>query len=280
MVKSLKNNLLQVVFGRRRLHQQSGRRKAVFLFLMLVVISARRIVRPTQIVLVDRLMVSATFSASNLELRVFSTRGIEVRVEPMLRIQGYTDLSRVRKVIRETAQAMALMAQCCFQPDVRYLRIPVSDCRNGVLSLETGTVFNCEAFSKFLPSCHEVVVFVLTIGEQFDRELDDLQSEDKILEALFLENAGWLGVESVTRRFSQYLREQAGEHREKMTRRLSPGYSFKLESGISEWSLYEQTELFALFEGKSMPVTTLESGAMIPKMSRSGLYGIKKLVTR
>ena len=225
-------------------------------------------------------MVSTTFSAAENELGVFSTHGIVVKVEPMLRIQGYTDLSRVRRVIRETAQQMAVLAERCFQPDVRYLRIPVSGCKNGVLSLETGTVFNCDAFSKFLLACHEVVVFVLTIGDQFDQELDELHRADKILEALFFENAGWLGVETVTRQFSQYLREQAGENREKITRRLSPGYSFKLESGVSEWSLYEQAALFALFEGKPMRVTTLESGAMIPKMSRSGLYGFKSLVTR
>ena len=225
-------------------------------------------------------MVSAAFSASDIELGVFATSGVEVKVEPMLRIQGYTDLSRVRKVIREAAKAMAVLAERSFRPDVRYLRIPIRDCKRGVLSLETGTVFNCDAFSKFLPLCHEVVVFVLTVGEQFDQELDALQREDKILEALFFENAGWLGVETVTRRFSQYLRDQAGKRREKMTRRLSPGYSFKLESGISEWSLFEQTELFALFEGKPIPVRTLESGAMIPKMSRSGLYGMKSLVTR
>ena len=217
-------------------------------------------------------------SVSNLG--VFSTRDIQVKVEPMLRIQGYTDPSRVRTVVRKTAEAMATLAESCFQSQVCYLRVPIRCCERGVLTLATGTVFHCDAFSKFLPACHETIVFVLTVGERFDQELGRLQNEDKLLEALFFENAGWLGVETVTRQFSQFLREQAAERREKMTRRLSPGYSFKLESGVSEWSLFEQAELFSLFDGKSIPVYILESGAMLPKMSRSGLYGIKWLGDR
>ena len=208
---------------------------------------------------------------------MYSTDDVAVRIEPMLRIQGYTDLSRVREVVKGVAQAMATLAEQCFRCEVCYLRVPIRNREKGLLTLETDTGFDCEAFSKFLPGCHEVVVFVLTIGERFDQELDRLQNEDKLLEALFFENAGWLGVETVTRRFSQYLRDEAGTRGEKMTRRLSPGYSFKLESGTCEWSLFDQTPLFALFEGKAIPVRTLESGAMIPKMSRSGLYGMKKL---
>ena len=220
---------------------------------------------------------ASTAPHSEIELEIYSTSDIVVRVEPMLRIQGYTDLSRVRGVVKDTAQAMATLAEQCFRCEVGYLRVPVRSCEKGILTLETDTVFDCQAFSKFLPGCHEVVIFVLTIGDRFDRELDHLQNEDKLLETLFFENAGWLGVETVTRRFSQHIRHEASKRGEKMTRRLSPGYSFKLESGVSEWSLFDQTPLFALFEGKSIPVRILESGAMIPKMSRSGLYGMKKL---
>lgn len=198
----------------------------------------------------------------------------------MLRIQGYTDLSRVRTVVSKTAEAMAILAENCFDSQVSYLRIPIKNCIEGVLTLETLSVFHCDAFSKFLINCHEVIVFVLTVGEQFDQELGNLQREDKLLEALFFENAGWLGVEMITRQFSHFLREQATQRGERISRRLSPGYSFKLESKVSEWSLYEQTELFELFDGKSIPVYILESGAMIPKMSRSGLYGIKRLPNR
>ena len=225
----------------------------------------------------DEKMASTESACVDVELGVFSTNNIEVRVDPMLRIQGYTDLSRVRKVVKETAQAMATLAETCFDPQVCYLRTPIRSCSEGILRLHPGTVFHCDAFSKFLPGCHEVVIFVLTVGEAFDQALDKLQRDDKLLEALFFENAGWLGVETVTRRFSQYLRDEAGQRHEKMTRRLSPGYSFKLESGVSEWSLFEQAELFGLFDGKVIPVKVLESGAMLPKMSRSGLYGMKRL---
>ena len=218
---------------------------------------------------------SYTIPIADTELKTFSTSDIEVKVDAMLRIQGYSNLSQVRKIIRTTAQAMASLAEKTFDPDVHYLRIPIRECAKGILTLETGAVFNCDAFSKFLPGCHEAVIFILTIGEKFDHELDALQKQDKLLEALFFENAGWLGVETVTRRFTQFLRDEARIREQKLTRRLSPGYSFKLESGVSEWSLFEQIDLFGLFAGKPLVVNILESGAMIPKMSRSGLFGVK-----
>lgn len=225
-------------------------------------------------------MLSRKSSGNDIPLEYFSVSKIEVNVEPMLRIQGYTDLSRVRVVVKKTAKKMATLAENCFRPEVCYLRIPIKSCVNGVLTLDTLSEFHCDAFSKFLTGCHEVVVFVLTVGEQFDRELDKLQHEDKLLEALFFENAGWLGVESATREFAQYLRKQAALQQQKISRRLSPGYSFKLESNISEWSLYEQSGLFDLFHRKHIPVHILESGAMLPKMSRSGIYGIRQLASR
>ena len=44
----------------------------------------------------------------------------------------------------------------------------------------------------------------------------------------------------------------------------------------SEWPLEEQKSLFALFEGRAISVQLLDSCAMIPKMSRSGLYGVRR----
>jgi cobalamin-dependent methionine synthase I len=62
--------------------------------------------------------------------------------------------------------------------------------------------------------------------------------------------------------------------------RLGPGYSYK-RPGSSDgarvmWPLEQQRELFALFAGSALPVELMESAAMRPKMSRSGLIGLHR----
>ena len=67
--------------------------------------------------------------------------------------------------------------------------------------------------------------------------------------------------------FATYLRDWAQEHGYKLTSRLSPGYG--------TWPLADQKPLFSLFDGLSVPIRLLESCVMTPKMSRSGLYGLR-----
>jgi cobalamin-dependent methionine synthase I len=56
---------------------------------------------------------------------------------------------------------------------------------------------------------------------------------------------------------------------------MSPGYSYQLKSGPCEWSLDEQKALFDVFGEAKLPVKLMESCAMVPKMSRTGLYALR-----
>ncbi len=60
----------------------------------------------------------------------------------------------------------------------------------------------------------------------------------------------------------------------RLTRRMGPGYSYKINGDETMWSLEQQHQLFEVFDGEDLPVRLLESCAMMPKMSRSGLYGL------
>ena len=192
----------------------------------------------------------------------------------MLRIHGYSDLGRVRPTIRRTAETVAALAESLLAPEVCYRRVAITACNGSALILEPGTVFHSDAFSKFMSGCTEVVVFVLTIGTNLDREIQDRLNDDKLLEALFLETAGWLSVEETTKSFAQHLRKQVQADGHRLTRRMGPGYSYKVDRKRCDWALEEQQLLFRLFDGTPLSVRLLESCAMIPKMSRSGLYGL------
>jgi hypothetical protein len=119
-----------------------------------------------------------------------------------------------------------------------------------------------------------VVAFVLTLGPQLDAHVHELTGNDDLLGALLLETAAWLCVEDATRQFTRHLRDAAAARGMRITSRLGPGYSYRIGDSTCVWPLEEQAQLFALFAGAQLPVTLLESGAMQPRMSRSGMIGI------
>ena len=200
--------------------------------------------------------------------------GLGILAERMLRIQGYTQPERVRPAVRRAAEHAAITMEQLVDPDVRYRRVAVEACTTEALQLAGGTALHCPAFARFLGSCPVVVVFLLTAGARVDEELDRLNDDGQLLEMLFLETAGWLAVEEITKAFAMHLRTAAREKGMKITRRMGPGYSYTSRQGEAMWPLEEQRHLFALLDDGNLPVDMLESCAMKPKMSRSGLIGM------
>jgi hypothetical protein len=210
------------------------------------------------------------------QIGTFTPQHISVRVDPMLRIHGYSDPRRVKPAIRNAAETVAATAERVFAPEVYYRRVSSRSCADGVLVLETGTTFHSAAFSQFLSGSDEVIVFVLTLGSNFDKVAQNLTDSGHTLEALFLETAGWLGVEAATKSFAEHLRAVLRKQGCGLTRRFGPGYTYRSRADDSEWPLEEQKQLFALFHEHAISVQLLDSCAMIPKMSRSGLYGVRR----
>ena len=210
----------------------------------------------------------------------FCPEEIAIRTEPMLRMQGYRDLEQVGPLIKKTAGNMARLAAQTIDAVVHYRQIRISECTDGILILEGGTVFRCDAFSKYHAASEQVVVFVLTLGKGLDEAAMDFSNQQQLLEQLFLDTAGWVGVEAVNKQFTTHIKEQVVEQGYRLTRRMAPGYSFKKDGQDCPWALEDQKPLFALFDDTELPVAILESCAMLPRMSRTGLYGLVPIQTR
>lgn len=200
-----------------------------------------------------------------------------LRPDRVLRIQGYADLQRVRPAILKAAAAMAHVATELSTPKVAYRRLSVCSLRDGVLELEGQFRLRCKAFDRTLRDCGEVAVFVLTVGPRLDARVIELTDAGDLLEALLLETAGWLCIEDATRQFKAHLREECTSRGHRMTSRLGPGYSYKIDGEMCAWSLEEQAALFATLGPAPLPVSLMSSCAMQPKMSRSGLFGMAPL---
>ncbi len=192
----------------------------------------------------------------------------------MLRVHGYRDVVAVRKDVREAAErhaeeALKLLELRCF-----YQRRPVAELSDGRLVLGGGTTFNCEAFDKILGNSEEAILFLLSTGKPLDQRIQAYLAKFAVLQALFLETAGWLAIEAATRMFALHLRRETAPDGLVLSSRMAPGYTYKLGNTKVTWDLRDQRKLFDLFDGYPLPIELLDSCAMSPKLSRSGLFGL------
>lgn len=200
----------------------------------------------------------------------------DVRAERILRIQGYGDLGKVRPAIRRAAEYAAELAAQLSEPVVCFRRVEVRSLAGPRLELDGGITLQCAAFERLLAGCREAVPFVLTVGPGLDRKVVEFtESGEGLLEALLLETAGWLAIEDATRQFRAAERERAESRGLRITPRLGPGYQYAADGGECEWQLTDQPALFRLFGDAPLPVRVLPSCAMLPKISRSGLFGVR-----
>jgi hypothetical protein len=190
----------------------------------------------------------------------------KLKLEPLLRFQRYRDLDGVPPAIREVARDMLDLTEKLAAPDVFFMRKPVDSVDRDMLRLVDGPAFRGKCFQTHLADASEVVCFVCTIGAALDERITQMTAADELLEALFVETAGWLAIEDALRKFRSRL---TAEVRPK-SRRLSP----RLAPGFMDWALTEQPELFSVFSGATLPVSLSEYCVMTPKKSISGLFGV------
>lgn len=212
-------------------------------------------------------------SSSPNMMETFRLDQISLDEAKILRIQGYRNFETIRPAIKRAATASARETETLIHPIVFYRCFNVRSCQHGLLALEDGTTFENEAFDRFLGGVRQVIVFILTMGPSLDRAVKDYIADDQLLNALFLETAGWLGIEAATKQFSLHLSSLARQRGLRLSPRLGPGYSYKLDGRSVVWPLEQQQTLFQLFEGRLTDVELLESCVMLPKISRSGVFG-------
>ncbi len=188
-----------------------------------------------------------------------------LRLEPILRFQRYRDLSRIARPILEAAEAMIAVGEKLADPQVVFLTRGVERVGPETLRLVDGPTFHGRCFGTHVASAREVACFILTIGPALDERVAEMADGSELLEALFLDTAGWLAIEDAVRAFRSHLRGRVRTQGLRLGPRLGPGYL--------DWPLGEQTPLFGLFSGPPLPVTLSEYCVMTPRKSISGLFG-------
>jgi hypothetical protein len=214
-----------------------------------------------------------------MTVETWRCHGLRIGADSMLRVQGYGARGRPpRPVIVAAAEQAAIRASELAAPEARFVRVPIVLCSGASLVLSGGYTFSCPVFGQILAGCDEAIVFLLTLGPDLEAEVASCYAGSEALDAFFLDSAGWLLVEQASRQLRADLSRRLAAEGQATTVRLGPGYDYRDRDGEARarWNLDQQQELFRVFGDAVLPVTLLDSSAMVPRMSRSGLYGVHR----
>jgi hypothetical protein len=183
---------------------------------------------------------------------------LSVRPERVLRAH-YPAHAPVAPEVRATAEAMAAHALEIAAPAAWLRQVPID-----AIGFASATLANS------LRGCFAAHLFLVTLGPLLDRRVTELFEAMDGLEGLFLDTAGWLALQSALGALRRRLGAKARADGQRLTRRAGPGYL--------DWPIEEQPTLVNLLAaGATLPgIEVLESGAILPEKTLTGLFGLVK----
>ncbi len=216
------------------------------------------------------------FKDSNFEKIIFLLP--KVSALQILRTHGYKNKHNIKKKVLESAEK-ALERLTKYSSPVGYFCInEIKKKSSDRIELKDGITFNCEAFSEFFPESNFLIIFILSLGNEIDKKLKIIANDiNEPLGALFLENACWLALELILRDARSKIVQFTKSKNLQIENRMAPGYSYpsKISKKRIMWDLEEQESLFNLFNDRNICISLTESYTMVPRMSRSGVFGLK-----
>jgi len=167
---------------------------------------------------------------------------------------------RLQGARHELVQRLVALAQGVLQPKAAFRAGYVDEKVEEAVVID-GVSFHSRVLRRNLEGIGRVFPFVLTVGEAFDRIID--QTSD-LLEQYLLDEIGNLALREARRQFEHHLRSTFAL--EKISC-MTPG-------SLEDWPIEEQKNLFSLLSGveSALGVRLTESLLMLPRKSVSGIY--------
>ena len=192
---------------------------------------------------------------------------VSVRAEQILRAH-YPDLAPVAGEVRKVAAAMAAHALEVARPTGWLRQVAIRAIHRERVELAGGARLHSATLSSLLKESPAVQLFVVTLGPQLDERVHELFEAMDGLEGLFLDTAGWVVVQSALSAVRRHCAGRARNEGYRLTRRIGPGYL--------DWPLDEQAIVCRTLAGRDAlpPIEILESGAILPEKTLTGLFGL------
>ncbi len=217
------------------------------------------------------------FKTSPFEKIFFSTP--ELRITKLLGVHGYRKDQHIKSVVQDAAAKSIERLQEYCDPLGFFCIQEIKLLRGDKLILDSGIEFRCSLFETMLAGDTHLISFIVTLGNEVDDIIASFSKDiDEPLASLFLETASRLCLEQVLREARSKLIEHASTKKMELGNRMAPGYSYKVKNSSKRvmWELEEQRNLFDIFKDFNISVELMESFTMLPRMSRSGIFGLRK----
>jgi len=155
-----------------------------------------------------------------------------------------------------------------FSPSLSYKIMNIVSVKGNSSIIEDSVIFESKIIARLLESCEKIVVFVLTIGNNLEKEVNRLVEKRLLLQALILDAIGSLAVEQLALFTEEKIRELVSPDGFRISRRFSPGYC--------DWAISQQKMIFRAIGDKSAGILLTEKFLMIPQKSISGVIGLSR----
>ncbi len=190
----------------------------------------------------------------------------------ILRLQKYRKPERVAPVVKETARAMASLAESLVEPHGWLRRVPIRAVESdGRVQAAGGIEFRSRELARLLRAAAEAVLVVLTIGPALEQRADELVADEQLVEGLLLDTAGWVAIDALIKDVRQRLGAEARTRGLRLTGRMAPGFA--------DWALDQQRILFSALAESTLSVHLTDACIMLPRKSISGVYGLIPIAT-
>ena len=191
---------------------------------------------------------------------------IEIDTKQVCHYIGYDDNPKLSARISSLIDDYAEHAHYLINPLYSYIIKDVEWARGSIALIEDSIIFQSRIIAQLLEHCHQVAIFLVTIGKYLGETTSQLAKDGLILQATVLDAIGSDAVEKVADFAQDRIKEIAEAQGFVTSRRFSPGYC--------DWNIGQQRMLFYALTGNTLGIRLTGECLMIPQKSISGIIGI------
>lgn len=152
--------------------------------------------------------------------------------------------------------------------DTRYTSVEkkVVGIGDDFIEIEGGIKLYTKKITSYIKGAGSVVFFLVTIGDEIEKEASELTSGKDPLEGYLLDRIGSFAVESIAENMEKRLRKNYHLVKKSVSSRFSPGYC--------DWAVEEQFKIAKILDFSKIGVGLTEGCMMVPKKSISAMVAI------
>lgn len=182
----------------------------------------------------------------------------------ILRYLGYKG-SEITEVVEETFKEAVSLTNKLLNPKEVYRFFDLKDKEEGLALIDTLTLLTGQSIRKHLEGYHRIILFCVTLGSEFDREVEKQLVKNPTLAVIM--NA--CGIQAVEKACDTLQKRLETEDNIKTSVRFSPGYG--------DLPLSLQKDIVLLLETeKRVGVSINENYLMNPRKTVTAIAGIKE----